>query len=214
MRVALALILLGLLTTTARADHELALGSWTRALRSPSANAVTANDLGGGALEYAHSLDVPALPQLEVWADAGMTWGGTSGTMFQTMTTDVDNLGFTIGGRARYAVWKRLRVGGRVDVGTTRTALSLAADNTTLSGRGWGGIADAFASLDLLAVTSPRFSLGLRFELGYVKTTGVGLTLAPDRPDDGTLKLPMSAASIGHLDLSGPSFGFRVISQF
>jgi hypothetical protein len=212
-----AFLIAFVLTTagTARADgNEFAVGSSIRALRAASADAVTANSLAGGAIEYARALHLPVPPGLAIWADAGVNWGSASGTLFEAMTTDVGNICFTIGGRARYAIWKHLAVGGRVELGANRTSLELADARVAASGHGWGTVAAVASSIDVLALASEHFSLGVRIELGYVKTASVGLTLAPDRPDDGTLKLPMSAASVGHLDLSGPSFGFRAISQF
>src|SRR5687768_12212918 len=105
MRALIALTLVAGAATSAHAgNHEIAMGSYNRALRTSSANAVTDETLGGGQLGVARALRLDLYPKLEVWATAGFNWGGAEGTLFQTMTTEVDSYGFTLGGRARYSL--------------------------------------------------------------------------------------------------------------
>src|SRR5437016_14138617 len=87
-------------TATAHADtnhDELWLGGGTRALRTASANALTAENLSGASLGYARDLGIglAGVPGLAVWAEAGMITGSAKGTMFQPMATDLSALGFT-----------------------------------------------------------------------------------------------------------------------
>ena len=214
----LCLLLLGAAAAPARAGdrNELTLGTWNRALRSASANAVTDDNLAGGALTYARDLRLQPIPALAVWAVGSFTWAGAEGSMFQTLATDVGVLGLSAGGRARYRLHERVGASARLELGAARTRLELAdAMGHTAGDARWGGIATAAAALELLAVTGPRFSLGLRAELGYTAASAPALTASPDGGGDGdAILLPMSAASLGHLDLGGRFFGAALVSQF
>jgi hypothetical protein len=216
----LVLVLVPALATPAHAGdrNELTIGSWNRALRSASANAVTGENLGGGALTYARDLRIRPLPRLALWATASFTWAGAEGTMFQTLSTEIDALGFSAGARARYRLLDRVVASGRLDIGTARTSLRLAdAMDRSAGDTRWGGITTAAVALDLLAVAGPRFSLGVRAELGYVIAQAPALTATSDRgdaDDEDKLRLPMAESSLGHLDLGGRFFGFSLLSQF
>ena len=129
MRAPLVLLFLATSTAPAVADNEVSSGTFTRSLRSSSANAVADENLGGGNLGYGHQLGLELLPNLKLWATAGFTWGGTTSTMFQTLSTEIDMIGFTAGGRAVYSLHPRVGVSARVDIGTARTALTLQGND-------------------------------------------------------------------------------------
>ncbi len=210
-----ALLIVAALAGSAAADakNEVSIGSFDRAMHASSANAVTTDSLGGGVLGYARSLDLGLSPKLQTWATGGFSWGGADGTMFSTLTTELDTLAFTAGGRARYAVWNHLQVGGRIDLGMARAALTLREGNRALDDSGWGMTASAAAAVDLLAWSGPSFSFGFRLELGYTVTSAIELAPA-ERNDASTIQLEMSQASLGHLDLGGKFFSLTVLSQF
>ncbi|CAN5923356.1 hypothetical protein BH11MYX3_BH11MYX3_21600 [soil metagenome] len=215
MRAPLAVCFVLAAAAPALADphNEISLSSYARALRSSSANAVTADGLFGGALGYAREIKLGLMPRLETWATGNFSWGGADGTMFSTLTTEVRTLSFTVGGGARYFVFDRLAVGGRLDVGTARAALTLEEGSRSLHDSGWGGTGTAAASIDMLAIAARSFKLGLRFELGYSMTTAIDL--APSEANDAsTIQLEMSQASLGHLDMGGRFFSFALMSQF
>lgn len=219
MRSLLAcLLLLAAAAAPARAEvrNELTLGSWRRALRSPSANAVTDDDMLGPSLAYARDLRLRPLPALGLWAVGCVTWGGADGTMFETLSTDVAVVGLSAGGLARYRLRDHVIATARLELGTARTRLALEdAMGRTASGASWGGLATAAAGLDLLAGTSPRFSLGLRVEVGYTAAPGSALTVSPASGSDGdAILLPRRDASFGHLDLGGPFYELSLVSQF
>ncbi len=214
MRTAIVLLLL---TATAYADdNELTIGSSTRALRTSSANALTEDSLTGGALAYARRLDLQLVPGLELWAQATFAWGGADGTMFQTVTTELDTMAFTAGGGVRYPLWRRVVAAtGRLEIGTARAAVELRdGSGHSATDQGWGAITSATAGLELYAVRKPQFGFGVRFELGAVATSSISLTATP--ADDGgkTLELDMMAASLGSLNLSGPVFAAALVGQF
>jgi len=214
MRALLAILLL---TSTAHAgDNELSAGSGTRALRSASANALTDASLGGGGFAYARRLPLHVRPGLELWA-TGAAWFGTAeGTMFQTLATEIDLQQYAVGARARYPLWRRIVVGSaRLDLGLAETSVDLRDDAGHAAGdSGWGAIATGALGLELLAITHPRFSLGMRFELGYVVASATELTAKSDQPGEGTIQLDRMEASLGHLDLGGRFFAMTLIIGF
>lgn len=213
MRIAIALLFI---STTAYAErHELSYGGGFRTLHSASANAVTEDSLGGGQLGYAHALDLSLLPNVALWAEANFGWGITDGTMFQTLSTDVSSISFTAGGRARYELHRLAVASAHIDLGTARAAFSLRDDaGHTASDHGWGAVTSVGAALDLFAIRSKRFALGLRVDFGYVYASGIDLVATPESSSDGTLQLQMTAAGLGSLDLSGSTFGVSAVSQF
>jgi hypothetical protein len=208
-------LMLAALVGTAHADakNEVSVGSFDRAMHASSANAVTTDSLGGGVIGYARKLDLGLSSRLQTWATGGISIGGAEGTMFSTLTTELDTLSFTAGGRARYTVWRNLRVGGRVDLGMARAALTLREGDRELHDTGWGMTATAAAALDLLAVASSRFQFGVRLELGYTVTSAIELAPA-EANDSSMIHLEMSQASLGHLDLGGKFFSLTLLSQF
>jgi hypothetical protein len=215
MRAHLALLLVLASAGSALADspNEVSIGSFNRAMRASSANAVTSDSLGGGTLGYGRSLDLGLMPGLQTWLTGGFAWGGAEGTMFSTLTTELETRSFSIGGRARYNVWDHLAVGARLDIGHTRAELKMKEGSRTLSDSGWGGTSTAALSLDLLAYAGPSLKMGVRLELGYTLTSAI--ELAPSEAnDESTIQLEMSQASLGHLDLGGKFFSVTVLSQF
>ncbi len=204
-----AAIIILFAASTAHADgNELWFGGGSRALRSASADAVTADSLDIGALGYARALDLD-VPRIAIAAETGFSWGTASGTMFQTLDTKISTQAFFVGARARYPLHRMIDATARLDVGSARAALAVASGSDS----GWGAMAQGALGLDLYAARSPEFGLGLRTELGYVATTAIAMTPRADQPRD-TLQLQMADASIGHLDLSGPWFAISVIGTF
>jgi hypothetical protein len=216
MRNVIALIsVLGLASVASADTHEISMGTTNRTLRTSSANALTGDSLGGGALSYAHALGLDLLPGLALWAEGSFGWGSADGTMFRTLSTEISTLSWSVGGRARYPLRNRVVATARLDLGMARSAVQLRDDQAhTASDHGWGATSQAALGIDLLAVRRPTFALGLRLELGYIATTPVSLTAAPAPGSDGTLQLEMTAASLGTLNLSGAVFEASVVSAF
>lgn len=217
MRIAAALaVLLSATAAHARGANELNIGSSSRALHSDSANAVTSDSLGNGNLGIGRTIDIGLFPGLQLSAIGNFAWGGLDGQMFQTMTTELDTLALTAGGRVRYPLRTRFVVAtARLDLGMARAAVAIRdGSGHTASDSGWGATSTAAAGLELYAVSSPKFKLGLRFEVGYTATSGIELVATPETESEGTLQLEMSAASLGSLDLSGSFLGMSLVSQF
>lgn len=206
-------IALLLICSTTYAGNELSVGSSDRALRSSSADAVTGDSLSGGQLGFAHDLHL-GLRELTVSATMGLWWGSANGSLFD-LATDLGQSAYLVGGRARYAVVPHIAASAGVQVGLAHTSLALTDSmDHKLSDAAWGPIATGALGLDLLAVDTPRFSLGTRIELGYVAAAAVTLAGKASHPDDGTLRLPMTQATLGQLDLSGPYAGVSLLSAF
>lgn len=203
----------------ARADtaNELSIGGTARALRSPSANAVTGDNLAGLTLGAAHdigSLGIALPGDLHLWAEAGLSATSADGTMFQSLSTQLGEVGLTAGIAARYPLHRLVTASARVALGAQRARFSITDPaGAYASDHGWGAIAQAGAALDLVATARHQFGLGVRFELGYVAARGIALTPRRDRSDD-TIPLAMTELSLGHLDLGGPTFAISALGQF
>lgn len=213
MRIAIGLLLLA--STAHAGNNELTFGSNNRALKTSSANAVTEDSLVGGALTYGRDLGLAIFPRLELWAQGSFSWGVAEGTMFRTLSTELDTLGLTLGARARYRLHDRLDASARLDIGSTRAALAIRDDaGHTASDQGWGAMTTTAVALDCYAFRGDRFALALRFELGITATSSIPLTATPESSREGTLQLEMTAASLGELNLSGASFAAAIAGQF
>jgi hypothetical protein len=208
---------LALLAATGHAEpgnDELWLGGSVRALNAGSANAVTPADLGGGSLGYARALGISPQPGIALWLDLGMFSGSAKGEMFQTIDTTLTSVAGTAGLRARYNLHRLIAASARLDLGVQRAALSLD-DRTGIAAadHGWGTLAAASAALDLFANARGPFCFGVRFEYGYTLAQSIELT--PRRAvSSDVLELAMTEASLGRLDLSGPTFTASLVAQF
>lgn len=194
----------------AETNDEITMGSSIRALRSDSANAVTSDSLGGGHLGYARELPIDLVPGLHLWATAGLGWGNATGMLFGTMTTEIDTVALTAGGRAVYTLHPNLAVSGRLELGSARTELTL---DDTLSDAAWAGVASSAVAVDLALLARPQIAIGLRFELGYVTATAPALAPRGPREED-TIVLPEMPSSFGSLDLGGRYVSFSLLTRF
>jgi hypothetical protein len=206
-------------TTAAHADPdhlEVSFGAAARALRSPSANALTGSNLDGAAFGLARDigrdLAIDSLHDLSLWAEAGLVSSSATGTMFQSLSTSIDGLAITAGLGARYRLHRLLGVNLHAGVGAQRARVAITEGPATAYDHAWGVLAEGSAAVDIFAVRRP-FGLGLRLEAGYALAQGIALTPHTDHPDD-TRPLAMVSASLGRLDLSGPSAALSAFGQF
>ena len=211
-----SLVVLVLLTATAHAgNNELSFTESTRALRTSSANAVTDDSLASFGFIYARNLGSGFVPHLELWTQATYQRGSADGLMFQTLSTELRTHAFMVGGQLRYELRRRIVASARLDIGTTRAALAIRDEmGHSASDHGWGAMTAGALALDFYAYRGPSFAMGLRIEAGAVATSSVPLTATPDSGSKDTLQLEMTAASLGSLNLSGPSLAFAFLGQF
>jgi hypothetical protein len=211
-RILIGLVLALAIPASAAPNDEVSVGGTTRSLRSASANALTDANLGGAAFGYAREL-VALGPDLAVWAEAGMTIDEARGEMFQVLDTRLGVIDLTGGVRARYRLHRLIAASARLDAGAQRTAVRISGGGGVASDTAWGALASAALAVDLLAVAGPRFGLGVRAELGYLRVQARSIALHSDTGGDA-LQLPLMDAALGHLDLSGPTFGVSLVGQF
>jgi hypothetical protein len=186
MRIALALLLV---STAAHADTEISLGTDVRALRTSSANALTDDSLWGGHVMIAREL------RPNLWVTGAANIGGATGTMFE-MSTSVLQESFSAGVRGRYPIAGPVAAIAHADLGVSNTDIKLEDPSyQTLSDHAWAPLATGALGIEV--------GSHFRFELGYVACASVELTAKTHPPDDGTIRLPMTQASLGSLDLSG-----------
>ncbi|HET7504018.1 MAG TPA: hypothetical protein VFK02_23520 [Kofleriaceae bacterium] len=215
-----ALATTALITLAAGAAHadpnrnEVWIGGEARALRTQSANALTADNLGGASFGVARELPVSVAPDLALWAVGGMTTGSASGTLFQTMTTELDTLDVRVGLRVRYALHRLIAASAQLELGGQRARVAIDdGAGAAVSDHAWGRMAEASAALDLFAVARPPLGIGMRAELGYAMAQAIELTPRGGSSGDA-LRLPAMEASLGRLDLSGPTFALSLVGQF
>jgi hypothetical protein len=212
--VVIPLAALGLASTAhAEPRYELSVGSSARALRSPSANALTDHNLGGASFGAAVDLGL-ALGSASVWVEAGATTGSVDGEMFQTLSTQIAAVDLTGGLRARLPLHRLFTASARIDLGAQRVRVDLSDHaGTSASDHRWGRMAAAGAALELVTRPGTRFGFGVRVEVGYVMAQAVSLT--PHREVSGdVLMLAMTDAALGQLDLGGPTLGASLVGQF
>ena len=216
MRALLFLLLLVPAIAHADPNDEIAYGGWIRTLHAPSANAVTDDSLTGPTLGYARELlhDV-VVPKLSLWLTGNFTAGDVDGAMFQVMTTKVEYFQWTAGARARYSMFRGdVVAGARLEAGTARTSLAIDNAGQTYSDHGWGAVVTGALSLDLVPYSGRKFAIGVRSELGFATASAIELTPRAHTPEDGTIELPMTRSSLGHLDLGGTTLAFTVFAAF
>jgi len=204
--------------STANANpYELSIGGSTRALRSTSADAVTADSLDGGVATVARALPISPLPDLEISAEAGVRWGSAHGTMFQTMETTLDQIDLTLGARARYALLSHFAATAHAAFGPARTALELdeATATAQLSAKGssWSAMVEAGAGIEAMANPRTFLECGARFEVSYIEARPAAITF-DSGSGDASLQINRMTSSLGHLDASGPLASLVLWARF
>jgi hypothetical protein len=202
--------------TASAGDNEVSFESTTRSLRSSSADAITGDSLVGGGVGIGRALGVELPRHFTLWSEAGITWSGATGSMFTVLATDLFDTTITAGLHLRYQPIRNVAVSAGVAIGAQHASLSITDSmDHTASDTAWGAVARASTKIDLLAIDRPRFSIGVRAEFGYLFSQGIELVPTEQRTDDAdTLHIPMSEASLGHLDLGGAFFNIGLVSQF
>src|SRR5215510_5031776 len=150
--IATTLTLCAAAATAAHADtncNELSIGGNARALRSSSADVLTGDNLSGVSIGAARDLGLAPLPGLAIWAEAGLVADSADGTMFQSMSTQIGELGLTGGLAARYRLHRLITASARAALGAQRVSVRVADGPSSQSGSGWGAMAEASAALDL-----------------------------------------------------------------
>jgi len=209
-----AAIVLTALTTTAHADDppawRIEMGSSTRWLGDTSAAAVTTDTLGLFVLSGERRFATLALPRglvVELAGTGALATGGAGGTMFQTLSTNLDTLELLAGVHASARLVRMMVVSARAELGADKVSLRIAPTGqpamTSVDDRGWGRAAAASIGAELDPIARPQLRLGVGAELGYTWTSAVEMHASPGDEGDPDLTIRTAFASIGRLDLDG-----------
>ncbi len=212
MRLAILSLTLCAAAPAVAGNNEITIGGTGRSLRTASANAVTSENLGGVQLAVARQIHLDFVPNLQIWGAAGFASTSAEGELFG-MPTDIESVDLQLGGRARYLLHRYVAVSARLEVGPSHTALAIEGNGHRVSDGRWGGLVTTALGADLFLFASSRFSVGMRFELGYALHSAPALSPV-QATDENMLQLPESQASIGSLDLGGRFWAFSFLSQF
>jgi hypothetical protein len=197
------------------------MGSATRWMRDRSAGAVTTDPLSSFVMSFDRRVATFELPHgflLDVAAEATWANGEATGTIFQTLTTDLGDNEWLGGVHATARILRTFGVSARAAAGVTRTDLAIAPESNpemkSVDDHGWGRIATATIGGEFQPVHTRSFALGVGLELGWVATSSVTMHAYPsDRPDPD-LSIETAFASIGHLDLHGFTMRIGVHASF
>lgn len=187
---------------------RLELGSSTRFLRSPSAVAVTTDQLGSFVMSAERHLTTLGMPR-DLALDLGLeaTWanGSASGRMFQTLDTTIGTNDLIGGVHASARFLRILGVTARAGVGATRAALAIARSGqmASVDDHGWGRIATASLGAEIDPIAQPQLRLGFSFDVGYVATSGVEMHAYPSNRPDPDRSIETAYESVGRLSLDG-----------
>lgn len=223
--LASSLVLVALVCGPVRAERfELGMGSsglWTR---SGSADALTEQSFGMFSLSGAMKIDaLQRLPGFEVLLEGTGEIGGTTGTTFQTMeTSTLVHVGL-FGAKLRRHLVHRLYAQGRAALGIGRIRARVSdlytgvdpLEDAALTPAAYLGTGAEYMLARLRKSDgNTAFTLGLRFELGYLLLAPVELTPTPRREDDDTIRIPAMSTSFGDLDLSAVNIHFQIVGRF
>lgn len=197
------------------------MGSATRWMRDRSAGAITTDPLSSFVLAAERRLatyDLPRGVALQLGLEATWANGEASGSIFQTLTTDLGTNEWLGGVHATARVLRVLGLSARAAAGVARTDLAIAPDTNpemkSVDDHGWGRIATATIGADFQPITTRNFALGVGMELGYVATSAVTMHAYPSNRPDPELSIQTAFASIGHVDLDGWSLRIGVHMSF
>jgi hypothetical protein len=207
----------------ARAERlELGIGSTSRFTHADSVLAVHDSRSTGFAMDVAYRW--ASIAGFDLLADASFdtdtAWATTFQRMYTASTTQVAQVGVRVRRPLAYAASAHARLA----LGATRVGLEIddLDGRTHIADHGYGTSAYLGAGLDCVPLR-PRFangreafSLGLRFELGYMAMTPVGFSAESPGPGmpEGTIEIPARAANLGNLDMSALTLRLALVARF
>ena len=217
----LAAALVALAAPAARADdYEIGATSGARWMRSDSVDTLSAQD-AHPVVGLEASRRVPGVELLGFELRAGLEYqlGGLTGTTFRRIDSSLLSHTVHAVGRLERRLSPRLSVYGRAALGYTTASLSVvdrmsaATRPTRDRARAASGVLGVGLYMPLRDVPIlGRF--GLRVELDYARVGGLAFRAEPDSGGDGALTIPVLAASLGELDISGLDFRVGLVGRF
>jgi hypothetical protein len=211
----------------ARADNlDLSIGSAVRWSHTHSVDALSADDtFGFFSLNAGWRLTRSPIPGFGLALDGTLERGMMDGVTFSRLRSEVSLWSFQVGARAYRDVRSWLVGYGRVALGLQRAALTFTDDfdaGRAMKDKGWAGTAYVGAGFDLKLIRAPRgstgklsnFSLGLRYELGYLATSSIEMEARPEDSGGDTIRIPTIVSSLGELNLSSISLRLALVGRF
>ena len=216
--ICIAVLLCG--AEPAAADRfELSIASGTRWTTSESVDAISADDshgivgIGGGV-----RLNGLQPFGFSIYVGGDYLHQSLSGTTFQRIESDMSMHSFRAMARAER--WYGSRVAGfaRFSMGYTTATLGLS-DSLSSAARPTRDRAHAASTTvglggDVIMLRNPSFELALRAEVEYDKTSTLHFDAEPDSGEDDVLTIPITAASLGDVDVSGVGIRIGLVARF
>ncbi len=216
--ICVAVLLFG--ASTAAADRfELGFASGTRWMGSESVDTLSAEDshsiagVGGGV-----RLDGLRPFGFDIYVGGDYLHQSLSGTTFQRIESDMSMHAFRATARAER--WLANRVAGfaRFSMGYTTATLGLT-DSLSTAARSTRDRAHAASTTfglggDVIVLRNPSFKLALRTEIEYDKTSILHFDAEPDSGEGDVLTIPITAASLGDVDVSGVGIRIGLVGRF
>ncbi len=218
LTICLALVLLS--AGTAAADRfELSLASGTRWMTSESVDTLSADDahtiagIGGGV-----RLDGLRPFGFDIFVGGDYLHQSLSGTTFRRIESDMSMHVFRATARAER--WHGTRFAGfaRFSMGYTTVSLGFT-DRLSTAARPTRDRAHAASSTlglgaDVVVLRYPTFKLALRTEVEYDRTSSLHFAAEPDSGEGDVLTIPITAASLGDVDVSGLGLRIGLVGRF
>ncbi len=218
LTICLALVLLD--AGTAVADRfELGFASGTRWMSSESVDTLSADDshaiagIGGGV-----RLDGLQPFGFDIYVGGDYLHQSLSGTTFQRIESDMSMHLFRATVRAER--WHGSRFAGfaRFSIGYTTASLGLT-DRLSTAARPTRDRAHAASTTlglggDVVVLSNSTFRLAVRTEVEYDKTSAMHFAAEPDSGGADVLTIPITAASLGDVDISGVGLRIGLVGRF
>ena len=218
LTICLAVVLLG--AGTAAADRfELGFASGTRWMGSESVDTLSADDshsitgIGGGV-----RLNGLRPFGFDIYVGGDYLHQSLSGTTFQRIESDMSMHVFRATARAERWVASRVAGFARFSMGYTTASLGLT-DTLSTAARPTRDRAHA-ASIalgiggDVVMLSNSSFRLALRAEVEYDKTSAMHFAAEPESGEGDVLTIPITAASLGDVDVSGVGLRIGLVGRF
>lgn len=201
----------------ARAERfELGMGASINQATSSSVHAVHDGTRTDFSLTGAMPLTRTA--GLDILVDATLDTGMATGTTFRRMDAETSAVIALVGARARLPLTGSLSVHGRAALGMGRVAVGMQdpASDWSMSDSGYAGSAYVGAGVDFLPLRPGKTisAVGVRLEVGYLRTTPVALTAGTAGNDDDALAIPTTGTELGDLDLSAVTTRLTFVGRF
>lgn len=212
-------VMAALVAPAAAERFELGIATGARYTESASVDALTGDDSHPATGIWA-GVRLPGLQVLgfDLIGDVEYEHTSLEGTTFSRIDSEMGIESLRLGGRARRLLGYRTSAFARLAFGWLTADLDLtdrlSSQVRPTSDRAHGVSTTVGGGLQAELIRRPRLSFGLRADLDYTEATALGFDAAPEPAGDDALEIPVFAASLGDVDLSGWSLRFGAFARF